>query len=99
MSPGLPSVHVNRLAGQLGEVLPVGLIKNIEIEDALLFVECEPNECQLLTQRGHGLLFRGSASQDHRQSFRTAPKFEVGALYRLTIEVHVERLPRLDREG
>ena len=45
-----------------------------------------------------GLLPRGSSPND-RQSFRTAPEFEVGALYRLTIEVHVKRLSRLDREG
>ena len=48
---------------------------------------------------GHSLLPRGSASTDYRQSFRTAPEFEVGALYGLTIEVHVKRLSRLDREG
>src|SRR6185369_14616068 len=59
----------------------------------------DAGQCLLMTQSRHSLLFRGSPSQDHRQSFRTAPKFEVGALYWLTIEVHVKRLFRLDREG
>lgn len=59
----------------------------------------KPSSAAVHPISGHSLLPRGSASPDYRQSFRTAPEFEVGALYGLTIEVHVKRLSRLDREG
>src|SRR6476659_4741200 len=62
-------------------------------------IEWQHEESPLLTHSGHGLLPRGSHSPDHRQSFRITLEFEVGALYGLTIEVHVKRLSRLDREG
>jgi hypothetical protein len=58
--------------------------------------DADVSRCLRMT---HVLLPRGSHSPDHRQSFRITLEFEVGALYGLTIEVHVKRLSRLDRES
>jgi hypothetical protein len=50
-------LHVNRLASQLGEALPVYLLKNIEVEDPRLFNECEP--ANIPSSDGKGSLYEG----------------------------------------